>query len=325
MRNISCWLPPRCPSLALEPNPTRKSPVHIQSLLTTAARPAAKIILLLSILFASIIPASAQNTVSFDNQSGEPALAKLIGPTSSEIEVPNGTKQSVRASAGKYFIKVRYGIPGKYYYMKGQEFTVDETAATPSKITITLHKVANGNDGSPITEQEFGAGVLAETQPSAQGDAALMFASENDHLEVVGALLDAKADVNAKRDDDVTALMIASENDHPEVVRALLDAKADVNAKQHQSATALIIASRKGYLEVVRARSGSLPRPHESHSHTPSSCIGRNILCPTIFPSPPSTPTPSTPVPRKPQARSASQPSTTTTASPPASGAEPSS
>ncbi|MGB7748252.1 MAG: hypothetical protein WBN75_13300 [Verrucomicrobiia bacterium] len=110
-----------------------------------------KIILSLSILFACIISASAQNTVSFDNQSGEPALVKLIGPAPNEVEVPDGTRQSVQASAGKYFIKVRYGVQGKFHYAKGQEFTVDETATTTSQITITLHKVVNGNyESRPI-------------------------------------------------------------------------------------------------------------------------------------------------------------------------------
>src|SRR5271166_1832460 len=121
-------------------------------------------------LLAWIISASAQNTVSFDNRSGEPALVKLIGPTSSEIEVPNGTKPVVQVLAGKYFIKVRYGVEGKYHYTKGQEFTVHETATTTSEITITLHKVVNGNYGSrPITEQEFG--VANSTNAATNGDA----------------------------------------------------------------------------------------------------------------------------------------------------------
>src|SRR5271165_2914688 len=128
-----------------------------------------KIILSLSMLLAWIISASA-NTVSFDNQSGEPALVKLIGPTSIEIEVPNGTKPLVQVLTGKYFIKVRYGVEGNYHYTKGQEFTVDETATTTSGITITLHKVVNGNYGaSPITEQEFG--VANPTNAATNGDA----------------------------------------------------------------------------------------------------------------------------------------------------------
>jgi len=131
-----------------------------------------KTILSLSILLAWIISASAQNTVSFDNQSGEPALVKLIGPTSSEIEVPNGTKPVVQVLAGKCFIKVRYGVEGEYHYTKGQELTVDETATTTSTshITITLNNVVNGNYRSnPISEQKFG--VANPTNTATNGDA----------------------------------------------------------------------------------------------------------------------------------------------------------
>jgi hypothetical protein len=47
-----------------------------------------KIILSLSILPACIISASAQNTVSFENQSGEPALVKLIGSAQAKLKCP---------------------------------------------------------------------------------------------------------------------------------------------------------------------------------------------------------------------------------------------
>lgn len=141
-----------------------------------------RIILSLLILLAFITSASAQNTVSFDNQSSEAALVKLIGPTTKEIEVPDGTKQTLQASAGKYFIKVRYGVQGKYHYTKGQEFTVDETATTTSDITITLHKVVNGNyDSSPINEDEFGVinPVKATTNGGAPTATAPNLASPN--------------------------------------------------------------------------------------------------------------------------------------------------
>ncbi len=103
----------------------------------------------------AVTSVQAQNTVTFDNQSGETALVKLIGPTSKKVEVPNATKQNVEAFAGCYTIKVRYGTPGRYRYSKGQEFEVKETATTASAITISLHKVKAGNyDSRPITEKE---------------------------------------------------------------------------------------------------------------------------------------------------------------------------
>jgi serine/threonine-protein phosphatase 6 regulatory ankyrin repeat subunit B len=52
-------------------------------------------------------------------------------------------------------------------------------------------------------------------------------ASQNGHQEVVRALLDAKADVNAKAGDGDTALMMASQNGHQEVVQLLKSVGAD--------------------------------------------------------------------------------------------------
>jgi ankyrin repeat protein len=54
----------------------------------------------------------------------------------------------------------------------------------------------------------------------------LMLASANGHLEVVQALLAAKADVNAKQRDGSTPLMLAVQNNHTEVARLLTSAIA---------------------------------------------------------------------------------------------------
>ncbi|MCX6565595.1 MAG: HEAT repeat domain-containing protein [Candidatus Aminicenantes bacterium] len=108
--------------------------------------------------------ASAQNTVTFDNQSGEPALVRMIGPTSKEIEIPNGTTNTVEAAAGKYTIMMRYGRNGEYSYEKGEEFEVTETDTTYSSITITLHKVVSGNyESHPISEKDFADSAVGST------------------------------------------------------------------------------------------------------------------------------------------------------------------
>ena len=73
----------------------------------------------------------------------------------------------------------------------------------------------------------------------------------------VKALLDAKADVNAKSPGGYTALMLAAEEGNPEVARALLDAKADVNAAGYclpdlgSRQTALMLDAWKGHAEAV--------------------------------------------------------------------------
>lgn len=112
------------------------------------------------------LSAYGQNKVVFDNQSGDPALVKLVGPTKTEVEVPNGAKVGADVAAGQYTIKVRYGTPGNYRYSKGEEFTVTETATARSETTITLHKVVAGNyDSQPITEAQFGATVSPPPTP----------------------------------------------------------------------------------------------------------------------------------------------------------------
>ena len=93
---------------------------------------------------AFLIPAPTEgaSTVTFDNQSGKPALVKLVGPTVSSVTVENSKREGVSVAPGHYFIKVRYGTPGAYSYSKSDEFDVIETATAASSISITLHNVA---------------------------------------------------------------------------------------------------------------------------------------------------------------------------------------
>jgi ankyrin repeat protein len=71
----------------------------------------------------------------------------------------------------------------------------------------------------------------------------LISAAGKGDLSRVRALLDAKADVNAKAGDGSMALIVAAREGHVAVVRALLYAKADVNARDNDGETALIAAA----------------------------------------------------------------------------------
>ena len=114
----------------------------------------------------SAMTVSGANSITFDNKSEKPALVKLVGPTTASVSVENGKTETVSADAGHYYIKVRYGTPGTYVYSKGDEFDVTETATSSSKITITLHKVVDGNYGArPISENEFGAEEKKAPEP----------------------------------------------------------------------------------------------------------------------------------------------------------------
>ncbi len=95
--------------------------------------------------------------ITFDNQSGEPALVRLVGPTLGEVFVPNGGRNSIyHVAAGNYFLLVRYGNAGQYRCIRCDRFDVQEFGNTYSTIGITLHTVASGNYGyRDASEAEF--------------------------------------------------------------------------------------------------------------------------------------------------------------------------
>ncbi len=110
------------------------------------------------------------NMITFDNQSGEQAVVNLIGPSSKIVVVPKGSRQSVNAKPGSYYIEVRYGTKRNTPYIKGEKFIITESGTENSSKTITLHKVVAGNDNShPIIETKSkgsgdtggGKGVMA--------------------------------------------------------------------------------------------------------------------------------------------------------------------
>ena len=109
-------------------------------------------------LGAAVLPSLAQDlpTITFDNSSGQSALVKLIGPTDTEISVPDGSSRVVQVSGGNYYILCRYGSEGHYRYTKGAPFLVVQTSTQVSRVRITLHKVIGGNYNTRDTsEAEF--------------------------------------------------------------------------------------------------------------------------------------------------------------------------
>ena len=59
----------------------------------------------------------------------------------------------------------------------------------------------------------------------------LHLAAKNGHLSVVEYLVNQKADINAKGENNQTPLHYAAENDHLSVVEHLVNQKADINAR----------------------------------------------------------------------------------------------
>ncbi len=54
--------------------------------------------------------------------------------------------------------------------------------------------------------------------------------TQNEHCEVIEALIEANAAVDAQKKYEVTALHLTAHNEHSEIIRILIKAKADVNA-----------------------------------------------------------------------------------------------
>jgi len=116
---------------------------------------------------------TAPNTITFENQSGEFAIVKLMGPTKVAVEVPNGQEQTVHVEAGNYYLLGRYGTrPEEYTYTKGAPFKVTQPTGQYSAITITLHKVVQGNyHAKPVSGNEFKNTLIEDPRKIKQSEA----------------------------------------------------------------------------------------------------------------------------------------------------------
>ncbi len=81
----------------------------------------------------------------------------------------------------------------------------------------------------------------------------LIYAAGYDNVEIVNAIIEAEADVNARDWNGNTALMRAAMNGYTEIVNALLQAGADVHAKNNSGYTALMLAQRNDDTETIIA------------------------------------------------------------------------
>ena len=108
---------------------------------------------------------------------------------------------------------------------------------------------------------------------------ALLLASQLGRVDIVRALLDGGADVNAKRNDGLTALMTASQSGLVDFVQALIAKGADVNAKDNNDLTALMV-TRNAKIRAVLVGAGQLTNQFGNTTVLPmsTSCGDRNVL-----------------------------------------------
>ena len=79
---------------------------------------------------------------------------------------------------------------------------------------------------------------------------ALMLACEKGNNDAVNILLAAGADPNiADKDDDTSLHVAVTENSSKEILQALINQGADVNARNKTNVTAIMIAYKKGFTE----------------------------------------------------------------------------
>lgn len=97
-------------------------------------------------------------------------------------------------------------------------------------------------DGADINAKDVGNGITA-----------LIWASQNGHIDVVKVLLDKGADINIKNSNGVTSLIMAIQNSSMDIVKLLLDKGAEVNTvRPNDSVTPLIMALWKGNSDIIK-------------------------------------------------------------------------
>ena len=99
---------------------------------------------------------------------------------------------------------------------------------------------------------EVGADVNADLPPNFSSEVyratPLYYAVEGDHEAIMRALIGAGADVNTTNQESETPLFCAAKDGHETMVRALIEASADVNKAMDIGAMPLYIADREGRL-----------------------------------------------------------------------------
>lgn len=116
-------------------------------------------------------------------------------------------------------------------------------------------------------ERMLASGASADERMTAGGETPLMRAAARGHEEVVRVLLDAGADVCARRADGFTPLILAVFFGHEGVVRLLVERGADASARTNLGTTAARWAEARGFAsmaEVLRAAEATVTRALEN-------------------------------------------------------------
>lgn len=126
----------------------------------------------------------------------------------------------------------------------------DANLADAKGITPLLHTVRENDIGMVQLLLQHGAGV--DAQEASQGSTALKIAAEHEFIDVMKALLDAKAQLELPDRHGLTPLMLAAVEGKADAVALLLERGVQVNTKAQNNITALYLASKGGHVPTLQ-------------------------------------------------------------------------
>ena len=95
-----------------------------------------------------------RSVITLVNHSGKPVLARLVGPTRSEVALDEGQGGSIRhVRPGTYAFVVRLGAEGGDLYGRTEDFEVPDLA----RMTVTIGAIEQGEAVRHSSKAEFDA------------------------------------------------------------------------------------------------------------------------------------------------------------------------
>jgi ankyrin repeat protein len=187
--------------------------------------------------------------------------AKWIRESWTPYSIYYGTKTLYGYTNWRMYLKGKL-LPGgvrledNVYWTSG--INVHRLYVVPRENLIVVHRVNSDiplrNPGVEEVDRLLALVLEAKIQDTGL---ALINAANKGHSEVVEALLDSGADIDAKDEQNQTALHQAANRGHTPIVELLLERGADVNAKNLSGQTPLLAPVHRGSLDTVRALLGA--------------------------------------------------------------------